>query len=263
MKTLDAEIDRLFQLPLADFTVARNALAKGAGTGGAAIKQLAKPPVAAWAVNQLYWTRRAEYAALIDAALEMRRTHKAVIEGKRGDLRAAGREHERTLEAALKATLGVMKDAGQPATDATRHAVLNTLRALPGEDEPGRLTRALMPGGFEMLSGLKPAKRRKDSTVAKAPAPQTSDREAAARALRDAEHQARRAEFDAARTARDAARADRRMEDAREGLDQAQNELDAAQSSAADAERAREAAERASRDANRLLEAARAKVRRR
>lgn len=262
MKTLDAEIDRIFQLPLDEFTVGRNALAKGAGKGGAAIKQLPKPPVAAWGVNQLYWRRRADYEALIEAAREMRRTHTSVIEGKRGDLRAAGRAHALALDAALKATLAIMKDAGQPATDTTRHAVMNTLRALPGEDAPGRLTRALMPGGFEMLSGLKPAKRPKDATVAKGPGPQKSSRDAAERALRDAEHQARRAEFDAARTARDAAKADRRMEDAREALEQAQQELDAAQTSAADAERARVAAERAAREANRLLGAARANVRR-
>src|SRR5215210_4841946 len=135
-----AEIDRLFHLPLDEFTAARNALAKAAGKNGAAIKQLAKPPLAAWAVNQLYWSSREEYDALVRASEEMRRTHKAVIEGRRGDLRAAGREHELALDAALKATLAVVKDAGQPVTDTTRHAILNTLRALPSDEQPGRLT---------------------------------------------------------------------------------------------------------------------------
>ena len=80
-------------------------------------------------MNQLFWSRRDEYDALIGAAEEMRRTNRAVIEGKRGDLRAAGREHERAIDTALKATLAVVKDAGQPVTDTTRHAILNTLRA--------------------------------------------------------------------------------------------------------------------------------------
>src|SRR5215203_5848348 len=206
-KALDAEIDRLFQLPLEEFTAARNALAKGAGKEGSAIKQLVKPPVAAWAVNQLFWSRRDEYDALIRAAEEMRKTNRAVIEGKRGDLRAAGREHERALDAALKATLAVMKDAGQTVTDTTRHTILNTLRALPADERPGRLTRTLMPGGFEMLSGITPAKGprtpkpaaktgtartvKEDTGGAKEAARARAEREAAERAARDAEHKAR------------------------------------------------------------------------
>ncbi|MEP6594233.1 MAG: hypothetical protein ABJC51_11100, partial [Acidobacteriota bacterium] len=60
-RRLDAEIDRLYQLPPEEFTAARNALAKSAGTEAAAIRQLAKPPLAAWAVNQVYWQQRDLY----------------------------------------------------------------------------------------------------------------------------------------------------------------------------------------------------------
>ena len=157
-KHSDEQIDRLYQLPLDEFTAARNALAREAGRDGAAIKQLSKPPLAAWAVNQLYWDRRPEYQSLVDAAERMRKTHKAVIEGRRGDLRAAGREHELALEKALKATVELLTGRGQQVTDAVRHAVLNTLRALPADETPGRLSRALAPGGFEMLAGVIPKK---------------------------------------------------------------------------------------------------------
>ena len=275
-KALDGEIDRLFQMPLEEFTAARNALAKAAGKEGAAIKQLSKPPVAAWAVNQLFWSRRNEYDALIGAAEEMRRTNRSVIEGKRGDLRAAGREHERALDAALKATLVVMKDAGQPVTDTTRHAILNTLRALPADEGPGRLTRALMPGGFEMLSGITPGKLPKasqavvktatapeakaDTGAAKKAAQARADREAAERAVRDAEHKARRAEFESARTVRDADRAERRVEEARKALAEAREELESAESAATTATRATETSERKSRDAESALQAARARL---
>src|SRR3954451_19713893 len=54
-KGLEQEIERLYQLPLEEFTPARNALAKGS-TEAARIRALAKPPIGAWAVNQLYWT---------------------------------------------------------------------------------------------------------------------------------------------------------------------------------------------------------------
>src|SRR5215203_4101631 len=170
---------------------------------------MAKAPVAAWAVNQLFWSRKDDYEALIAASEDMRRTNRAVIEGKRGDLRAAGREHERALETALKATLALMKEAGQPVTDTTRHTILNTLRALPADEAAGRLTHALTPGGFEMLSGITPAKaaRAKEPLPKAAPAApakgQTSaareaargraERDAAERAIRDARSLKRRA----------------------------------------------------------------------
>ena len=275
-KNLDAEIDRLYQLPLDEFTAARNALAKEAGRDGAGIKQLVKPPVAAWAVNQLYANRRDDYDRLVDASEAMRKAHKAVIEGKRGDLRSAGREHELAVESALKSTVELLKGLGHSVTDATRHAILNTLRALPSDEPPGRLSKALSPGGFEMLAGVTPRKApggarpvpvpasrsgAPDSKAAKEAAHQRSEREAAERAVRDAEHHARRAEFETARAVRDATKAEKRLEEARRALESAQEEADAAEKAAAAATRAREGAERKARDAESALAAARSKLR--
>ena len=285
---LDSRIDALFQLPLDEFTGARNALAKESGQ--ASVKQLAKPPVAAWAVNQLYWDRRDDYDTLVGAANEMRRTHKAVIEGKKGDLRAATREHDRAIDIALKSTLALMKERGQPVTDATRQAILNTLRALPSE-EPGRLTRVLSPGGFEMLAGVVPVKGTKETkdkktkeTKAEAPrgkeaptskgpdakavreaARQKAERDAAERAVRDAEHEAKRMEFESARAAREVARAEKHLDAARAAVDQAREALETAEQDATAAQRAmdaavrsQESADRKARDASSRLEAARA-----
>jgi hypothetical protein len=282
---LDDGIDQLYQLPLDEFTAARNALAKDSGADGKAIKQLAKPPLAAWAVNQLYWKRRTDYESLIDAAAAMRKTHKAVIEGKSGDLRFAGREHELALEKALKATLALLEEGGQAVTEATRQAILNTLRALPSDEPPGRLSRPLTPGGFEMLAGIRPAKG--GSVGPKVPGsvgpnvrgsvgpkvresggpkeqgtqgpPDLQRREAAERAIREAEHHARRAEFETARAVRDATKAEKRLADAREALEQAKEELQAAEREAKEAIRAREEAERKSRDAEKALQAARSR----
>src|SRR5262245_45312457 len=153
-RQIDADIDRLYQLPLEEFTAARNTLAKSAGTDGGWIRGLVKPPVAAWAVNQLVWRQRDGYDALVRAAGEMRRAHAAVLAGRAGDVRGAGRQHEEQVEAALKAAVGILEADGHPATDATRQAIVTTLRALPSDEPPGRLTRTLQPGGFEMLAGL-------------------------------------------------------------------------------------------------------------
>ena len=153
-RRIDTEIDRLYQLPPDEFTPARNALARTAGTEAADVRRLSKPPIAAWAVNQIYWKRREIYDALIDASTELRKIHTAILGGHRADLREASKAHEDALDAALKAALAILQEEGHPATDVTRQALLTTLRALPSEDSPGRLTRTLQPGGFEMLAGL-------------------------------------------------------------------------------------------------------------
>ncbi len=83
-RALEHDIDRLYQLPLDEFTAARNALAKEAGAEGSRIKTLAKPPVPAWAVNQLYWRNGDVWNALIEAAENARRVHKALLSGRFG-----------------------------------------------------------------------------------------------------------------------------------------------------------------------------------
>jgi hypothetical protein len=275
----------LFQLPLDQFTAARNALAKRAGAKGSAIRELSKPPVAAWAVNQLYWRDRDVYDALIDASEELRRTHKAVLGGKSGDLRAAGRAHDQALDRAVKATTAILTGDGHPASDATRQAIVSTLRALPGTEAPGRLTRTLQPGGFEMLAGFPLARATKPAIVpkpappkdSKKPEPAKSKAEqareakalakakeaatAARQALQRAEHEAQREEFERARAAREADKAAAALTRARETLEQAQQEVEEAERAAKAAGANRERAERRAGDADKKRAAAEAKAR--
>jgi hypothetical protein len=254
---IDSEIDRLYQLPPGEFTAARNALAKTAGKNAADVRSLAKPSLPAWAVNQLYWKRRPDYDALARAATDLRKIHKAILGGHRGDIREATKAHDAAVDRALKSALALLGEEGHPLTDATRQAIQITLRALPGDEPPGRLTHALQPGGFEMLSGLSVAPVRPGNFRAKtepaskgAPEPASRDKKAkeaaakAARELRLAEHEARRQEFEAAKAAREAERAAEAVERAREAVDAAQKELDDAERSAREAERVRDVAKR-------------------
>lgn len=296
-RKLDEEIDRLYQLPLEEFTAARNALAKSGG--GAEVRTLAKPPVAAWAVNQLYWQKRDQYDELIAASEEARKTQKAVLAGRSGDLRSAGRAHDAAVDKALKATLAILDDAGQPATDATRQAIVTTLRALPSTEPPGRLTRALQPGGFEMLAGLsiagggrvpaaKPAATKggkpsgtaarasKDRAEPGASAKKPTAAQAAASAkavarakeavasatrdLRQAEHAAQREAFEAARAAREAEKAAKQVAQARAEFEAAREALEAAEADVPATERAREATARRAEKAEQAAEAARARL---
>ncbi len=292
-RRLDDEIDRLYKLAPDEFTPARNALAKTAGADAPAIKALSKPPIAAWAVNQVHWQQPDIYDALIGASQTLRQTHKTVLAGKTADVRAAGKAHETAVDAALKAALGQLTSNGHPATDATRQAIATTLRALPADEPPGRLTRTLQPGGFEMLAGLSigaeghRADAHKTVSAAAAPSriekPEPSSgkarrktpeapakpvdpkvlaraREAAAKAareLREAEHTARREEFEAARAAREAEKATRQLEQAREALAAAEQDVETAEAAAADAEKTRAAAEKRAEAAERALDAAR------
>jgi hypothetical protein len=290
-RRIDTEIDRLYQLPPDEFTAARNALAKDTGTDGADVRRLAKPPIAAWAINQVYWKRRDIYDALISASNELRKLHKAILSGRRADIREPAKGHDEAIDAALKAALGILGEEGHAVTDATRQAILTTLRALPGDDPPGRLTRTLQPGGFEMLAGLSiaspksgggarsfspkaeatkaEATKAEAGTRAKAPpaakartdpkaaAQAKAAHEAAARAVRDAEQASSRAEFEAARLTREAAKAAKEVEEAREALETAQQALEDAKATAATTARARESADRRAKEAERALDAAR------
>lgn len=291
-RRLEDEIDRLYQLPLDEFTAARNRLAKEKGAAG--VRELAKPPVAAWAINQVYWNDRAPYSALIRASEDMRRTHKSVLAGKGGDLRAAGKSHDEALDAALKAALAQLEASGHPVTDATRQAIVTTLRALPSDEAPGRLARTLQPGGFEMLAGFsiagagraltarppgtapaaertaekknKPAPKGAKETPAEKGArarAQAKAREAAAaatRELRQAEQAAQRAEFDAARAVREAEKAEREAVEARKTFEAAREALEEAEAAVPPAVRAREAAARRAEQAEEKVAAARSRL---
>jgi hypothetical protein len=280
---LDGEIDRLYQLPLEEFTPARNALAKGAGTESARIRALTKPPIAAWAVNQLYWTSGDVWNALLAAADNARRAHRAVLAGKAADVRAANKVHDEAVGTALKATLALLAKADHPATDATKHAIGTTLRALPGDEPPGRLTALLQPAGFDTLAGFAVAAAAgKPSKPAPAPPPAASSapasrtprpkvdakaltraRQAAAaadRALREAENTARRDEFEKVRTEREEQRADEAVEKAREAAERATADLKEAEAAAGRVTRLREAAAQKARDAERALATARKKA---
>ena len=179
MTETDSQLDALYQLPLDEFTAARNALAKELKQP--AIKELEKPNVAAWAVNQLYWKDRATYDRLVKATERLRAEHRKLLSGKSSDIRDAEKVHRDLIREAIDEIRGLVEKAGQTLSPATLTAVQETLESLPGTDTPGRLTRPLKPLGFEALSGvaIKPALRivekppkeapRADHTEAKRP----------------------------------------------------------------------------------------------
>jgi len=150
--SLDDRIDKLYLLPLDEFTAARNALAKE--SGDTSVKKLEKPNLAAWTVNQLYWRERKIYDDVIKAAERMRAVYKQMLAGKNADVRGAEEIHQEALREAKQAAKRILEEGGHPNADAVMMPVAETLDALPGEEPPGRLTKPLRRMGFNVLEGV-------------------------------------------------------------------------------------------------------------
>ena len=151
---LDDQIDRLYQLPLDQFTSARNALAKEAGAMAPEIKRLEKPGASAWAVNQLFWRERPIYDELIAASQRLRVAYREQLAGKSPDVRGAEAAHRAAVKRATQCARELVEAHGSTASDAVIDAVRETLDILPSVDPPGRLTKPLKRTGFEALEGF-------------------------------------------------------------------------------------------------------------
>ena len=161
---LNDEVDELYRLPLAEFTGARNALAARLKQNGRAndanlVKALTKPPVSAWAVNQLYWDHREHFDTLLAAG---KRFHKASLAGKTADLRAALDARRNALSHLADLATSLLTDAGHSPSLDTIRRITTTLEAIsaqaPTADGPtlGRLSQDVDPPGFELLASFMP-----------------------------------------------------------------------------------------------------------
>lgn len=156
------DVDRLYELPLEAFTAARNELAKR--LGDASIKQLKKPTVPAWAVNQLARRREVDLRRLIRAGEQLEQAQKNAVEG--GDQQAFERARDAEREALRRLrsqAAEVLRAGGHPATEATLERVARTLHAGSATEQgrallrAGHLSEELEPQGFGALAGVKPA----------------------------------------------------------------------------------------------------------
>ena len=149
------DIARLYQLPLGEFTAARNALAKRASPADKLQIGLAhKPTLPAWAVNQLFWRKRKVFDRLLDAARRLRVEHGRQLSGRQADVTTADRAHQDAIKTAAEEIRRILSSSGESDTPQTMAAVLETLQGLPARDDHGRLTKPLKPQGFEALAGL-------------------------------------------------------------------------------------------------------------
>lgn len=190
------DIDALYQVPLSEFTAARNALAKALGPAGADVKALEKPTLPAWAVNQVYWKNPEVWSALVEASTAMRQAHVSKISGLDADVPAAERAHQEAVRAALSAARGHMTAVGEKVTPATVEAITDTLGAIPTHEPAGRFTKPLKPLGLAALLTMAiPVQSAEAVTTRRSDAVKKA--EEAVRLAKEAEADAERARDDA------------------------------------------------------------------
>jgi hypothetical protein len=171
---LEREIDRLYALPLDEFTSSRNELArrlKKEGDAGAAdeVAALGKPSVPAWAINQVARREKASMRALLDAAAKLRKAQERALGGGQADALRAAQSTERDAVRDLTRRAGeLLEEAGRPASRAVLERIRTTLGAAaltePARSalKAGRLTGEVEASGFDALAGIKPSPAQRD-----------------------------------------------------------------------------------------------------
>jgi hypothetical protein len=261
---MDDAADRLYALPLEEFTAQRDATARelrraGDREAAGALAKLPKPTPAAWAANQLARSEPELIRELLDAGEALR---EAQFGGSGEDLREATAAERRAVDAALKAA-AKLKPAGRPLSRPMADRLRATLHAAAADEDiraalaAGRLASEAEAGGAWPLGGApaaapRPAPRRAERTAPRGDADRAAaekrraaEREGAARAAE--ERKALEAELRAARAElrkreHSLASAERASERAQKWLDDAQRDADAAEQAAADARDALQAA---------------------
>ena len=162
-----SDVDDLFKLPPGEFTAARNALViqlkkTGRNEHAAEVKALSKPPVSAWAVNQLYWRHRRPFDQLLAAGEKFRKAHASQLAGRSTDVRAPLEERREALSQLARTAAKLLEESGHPASPDAMRRIVTTLEALatygshPDVPKAGRLTDDIDPPGFEALAALVP-----------------------------------------------------------------------------------------------------------
>jgi hypothetical protein len=237
----------LYGVPLERFTAERNALAKqlrreGRREEAAAVGELRKPSVAAWAVNQLVRTQGNEVAALFEAGDALKHAQSQLVAGRgnAGALRHASEAEREAIERLTHRASGLLSSEGHALSPAKLEQVSETLHAAALDEaaraqvHEGCLQRELRHIGLGALG-----------TGASGTTTAEDDRQgerARRKAARSAEAAARRR---ADRAARDVEVVQERRDRAAGALQEAEEALAAAREVAQEAARELESAQQA------------------
>jgi hypothetical protein len=268
----DPEADRLYALPLEQFTEARDALADrlrkaGDAEEAARIRKLRKPTTPAWVVNQLARRHRDAVEKLITASEGVRRAQQDLLHGgDAGDLWAATLVERDAVSGLVREASSILREAGLGAPRGMLDRVGDTLSAAASDPggrtllRRGSLTQEMRRAGFGEPLAPVPGGRRALAAVPDAPSrPPAKGKDRAARRdaptareLLEAEREADRLARQAERLDSDAERVARELERAEREAAQARKRAEAAEESARAARAAVTAARRAATEAHRF-----------
>lgn len=171
-ESVENEIDRLYSRPLAEFTAARDRLARDlrqAGDKAAAddVKALRKPTISAWAINQLVRKERMRIRSLLVAGEKLRSAHADLLGGGRpGEVREATEAERKAIGHLVSSAAEILSRAGHPVSESALERIATTLRAAAVDEEgralleQGRLTGDLDPTGFGPIVPVAPTAKR-------------------------------------------------------------------------------------------------------
>ncbi len=243
----EAELDRLFQAPLDQFTPLRDGLARdlrreGERDGADTVKRMRKPSVAAWAINQLRHRHPDRVSELLEAGARLRDAQQGLLSGgDRGALREAAAEERRLVAELVPLAVKALEADGHPVGPAVQTKIHETLHAAAGDEQVrellavGRLQREQQLGDLGLI-GAGPASARSTKSASARPEPPKAD-------------------------ARRLAAAQRRLEQARQRRDERRAQLSEAEREAEKLERSLRRARAAAERARRQLDEATARVR--
>ena len=235
---VDEALDALYAASPEEFVSRRAGLAKqlkaeGRPDDAAAIAAVRKPPLAAWALNQLSRRNRREVDLLLDAGHRLREAQAAVLRGAGRDVFERAKSDEtQALARLLGEAEKLLEDRGTAST-AVLGQIRESLEAAAVSDDGrtllarGQFTGPISRSGFDLVGELAAGAPRAPRPARKADArkqAQQALREAKAR-LRGTERASRKAWLEADRLRSDADAATRAAEEADAARDQAAAEV--------------------------------------
>ncbi|TMK74451.1 MAG: hypothetical protein E6G45_14760 [Actinobacteria bacterium] len=233
---LDAELDRIYGLPLEEFTAARNELAtrlRKAGQDEAAegVRALRKPSVAVWSVNQLARRHPDEMQELLQAGKRLRDAQSAALRGKGADtVRQATAAERAAVRKLTRLAERLLTEERRSASQATLERIAATLRAAAVDPDAaallaaGRLPDEVESSGFSAIAALAPPGGAKP----RAAKPKRDEEKTRRERLRELKSRVGELERSARKLGDDADRAEAAAAGAREAAGRARAEADAA-----------------------------------
>lgn len=235
---LERRIDELYALAPDRFTAERDALAKeltaaGDRDGGARVKALRKPVVAAWALNVLAHEDPSAIAELVALGERLRAAHRRVVSGADAEpFRQVSDERRRLVTSLTKRAVAIAERGGGSASHTD--SISGTLEAATIDEDTaellraGRLTKPVRPPATFGDAGLRVLEGRPSRRAEPEPEPERlaePDRARLKKELAAAETRERRATAAVRRERERLEELDRKRTEARDRIRVAEAEL--------------------------------------